>query len=79
MKKDDKCTTVSLKRFSGDVGIPVNLHTDMGQSFVCKHTGFQKLVGKYHTRLDHQEAGRKNQIYKLDLEVLELRKAGIGL
>jgi len=61
--------------FLDDVGITVNLRTDMAPSFVGKYTGFQKLIGKYHIRLDHQEAERKNQIYKLDLEVCELCKS----
>ena len=64
----------SLQTFCDDVGIPKDLKTDMASSFVGHKTEFQKVIKHNRIKLSHAEAGRSNQIYKVDIEIRELKR-----
>jgi len=64
----------ALDEFIQDVGIPVNLRTDMASEFTGRNSEFVKLARKWSIRLTYQEAGQSNQLWYVDLEIRELKK-----
>ena len=64
--KDGTDAGISLQTFCDDIGVPVNLKTDLASSFAGKKTHFQDVVYKNRIKLTHAEAGRKNELYNAD-------------
>ena len=73
-QKDDACASRSLTNFIDDIGVPHKLRTDGADSFIGRHTHFQTIITRNDIDLTFQEAGRHNQIYRVDVEIRELRK-----
>ena len=72
--KDGTDAGISLQTFCDDIGVPVNLKTDLASSFAGKKTHFQDVVYKNRIRLTHAKAGRKNELYKVDTQIRELKR-----
>ena len=72
--KDQYQAADALRRFCKDIGIPVNLKTDMAGSFEGRHTVYQEVVRKNHINHSYAEAGRKNQLQQVDVAIRELKK-----
>lgn len=64
----------SLNDFCADVGIPEKLKSDRAPEFCGRESAFLKSAQKRGIELTYSEPDRKNQIYKVDLEIRELKK-----
>ena len=64
----------SLNDFCHDVGIPEKLASDRAPEFCGRNSEFLKNAKGKGIDLTYAEPERKNQIYKVDLEIRELRK-----
>ena len=65
---------ISLKEFCEDVGVSENLKRDRAPEFCGRQSQFRQMVQKKGIELTHAKPERKNQIYKVDIELRELRK-----
>ena len=66
--------SVTLDEFCQDVGIPEKLKSDRAPE-LCGHTSeFLKNAQKRGIDLTYAEPERKNQIWKVDIEIRELKK-----
>ena len=63
-----------MQRLYTDVGVPIKLKTDMAGIFKFRHTSFQKEVN--NQLITHTFGGfeRKNQVWKVDIDIQELIK-----
>ena len=50
------------------MGVSVYLITDMDTSLIGLHKYFQKVMKKNKTNLTYSEAGRQNQLNKVDIK-----------
>eukprot|EP01082_Thalassiosira_pseudonana_P000209 g18.t1 g18 contig1:46045-47384(+) len=64
----------SLNAFIEDVGAPEGIKTDSAAEFTGRNSEFAKLCRKRSIRQTFQEAGRSNQIPRVDVQIRELRK-----
>ncbi|KAL7548104.1 hypothetical protein ACHAWF_011394 [Thalassiosira exigua] len=64
----------SLRRFCDDIGVLINLGTDRSKEFVERMTDFRKLVKKRHINMTYAEPERKNQIFRVDREICDLKR-----
>jgi len=71
--KDQFDSAWALNEFCHDVGIPMDLKTDRAAAFVGAHSVFTKLICKKHINFCTSEPERANELYKVDIEMRELR------
>ena len=64
----------TLREFCSDVGIPEKLKSDRAPELCGRKSEFRKVAQKNGIDLTYAEPERKNQIWKLDLELRELKK-----
>jgi hypothetical protein len=64
----------SLNAFIEDVGAPEGIKTDSAAEFTGRNSEFATLCRKRSIRQTFQEAGRSNQIPRVDVQIHELRK-----
>ena len=71
--KDQSDSSWALIEFCHDVGIPMDLKTNRASAFVGAHSEFTELVRKKHINFCTSEPEQANEIYKVDIELRELR------
>ncbi|KAL7540872.1 hypothetical protein ACHAXR_010449 [Thalassiosira sp. AJA248-18] len=62
----------SLRQFCGNIGIPVNLKSDLAPSFTGPNTEFQKVMRKNGINMTFAEAGQSNQVQQVDVAIRKL-------
>ena len=75
-KEDNKSISanVTLNDFCQDVGTPEKLKSDRAPEFCGRDSAFLKNAKKKGIDLTYSEPERKNQIYKVDHEIRELKR-----
>ena len=72
--KNDTDATESLRRFCTDVGVPVNLKSDMAATFTGRNTGFTQMVRKHGINMTWSEPDRHNQLQQVDVAIRDLKR-----
>lgn len=63
-----------LQTFYDVIGAPVRLKTDGAKCFVGNDTHFKEVIHKSRIDLTYAEAGRHNELQKVDTEIMELKR-----
>lgn len=63
-----------LWRMNTEIGILVNLKSDLASSFTGHHTAFTQVICKYGINLTYSEKDRHNKLQQVDLAIRELKR-----
>ena len=67
--KNQKSSADLLHILGNDVGMPVDLRTDMDTSFISRHIEFLKIRREEKIKLTHGKLDHHNQLYKVYIEI----------
>lgn len=64
----------SLRRMCTEIGIPVNLKSDLASSFTGRNTAFMQTIQKYGINITFSEKDCHNQLQQVDLAIRKLKQ-----
>ena len=65
----------TLKDFCQDMGLPEHIMSDQASELCCTNSKFLALAKKRHIDLTYAKPDRSDQMWKVNIEIKELKKA----